>query len=786
MSEEIRLNQFVKNKSLENEEAANLRKIFSLIISKKYVFFGAFIIAFACAYCYNIFTIPVYKVSATLLIEEDKKSNASGNDQLLEGFGLMPGMKNLDNQIMVLSSRSLVRKTLEVLPFELEFYYQGLIKKRSLYPAQPVNMIFDSLSKLPEDVKFSIKYLGNDMFSLDAKSDKAFEIHRKASFGDNIDFNGGSFRIELKEYGWIRNKSERKLHFIYHSRRKLVEDYIKRLKIEPASKKGTMVKISLEGTNKIEDLDFLRKLTDIFLNISLEKKNIEAIRTIQFIDDQLIGISDSLLLTESKLQKFRANNRVMNLSAQGQVIIDQANNLENEKARLGMEDKYYNYLSEYLEKDIAGEVPIAPATMGIVDPGLTKLVADLADLQGKLYSKTLGDKNPLQSQLTQQIQNIKQALKETLKGMKGGNSLAMKENQNQIDAINARAYALPKTERELLGIERKYKLNDGLYTFLLEKRSVAQMQKASNIADNEMIDYPEYDNEPVSPNKPMVYLLAILTGIGFPFLWIFLADIFNIKIRKLEEINQLTEIPITGYIPHSPNKKRTVVLDEPDSPVAEAFRLLRSRMTFFIKDIKSPVILITSSIPDEGKTFTAVNLASTYSLMGKKTILVGFDLRQPMIYTDFNLNNENGVSTWLIGKDELQDIIKTTNHNNLDVISSGPIPPNPSELTLLEKTDELFRMLKESYDCIIVDSSPAGIVSDTYHLASLADTCILVVRQNYTIKDLFVNTIKDLKISNIKSLSLLINDLVSDNRRYGYGRKYTYNNNKPKKKITKK
>lgn len=195
------------------------------------------------------------------------------------------------------------------------------------------------------------------------------------------------------------------------------------------------------------------------------------------------------------------------------------------------------------------------------------------------------------------------------------------------------------------------------------------------------------------------------------------------------------------------------------------------------------MILITSSMPKEGKTFTAINLASAFSLMGKKTVLVGFDLRKPMIYSDFDLDNEQGVSTWLIGKDKLEDIIKKTGHNNLQIITSGPTPPNPAELTALEKTGELLKLLKTKYDCIIIDSSPVGTVSDTFHLASLADTTIMVVRHNLTYKEHLASTLKDLKISNIKNLCIVINDLISDDRQYGYGKayKYAYNNEQIKK-----
>jgi tyrosine-protein kinase Etk/Wzc len=777
MQEEISSQTLRQNNSPMHDELKEFRKLILLIVSNRYLFIIALISALIMAYLYNKFTIPVYKVSASILIEEDKKSTSTGNDQLLEGFGLMPGMKNLDNQIMVLTSRTLIDKTLDLLPLDIEYYNRGLIFKKSLFPSQPIKIILENGTKLPEDVEFAIKYLGDNHFILNAKSNGPFELHEKAAFGDSIVFSGGAFRIENNEYEWFTKNKSKKLYFMFHSRRRLVANYVKRLRIEPLTKKGSIVSVSLKGTNKFEDLAFLSKLCENFLNISLDKKNNEAIRTIQFIDDQLIGISDSLLSTESRLQKFRTNNRVMNLSAQGQSIIDQAVKLENEKARLEVEAKYYTYLAEYLEKDIVGEVPIAPATIGIIDPGLTKLVSDLADLQGRLYSKSLGDKNPLQSQLSKQVQNVKEALQETLKGMKGANELASKENQNQINDINDRASTLPKTERQLLGFERKYKLNDELYTFLLEKRSVAQMQKASNMPDNEMIDYPEYENTPVRPNVPLVYLLALVAGLGLPFLWIFLETIFNDRIKEPNEINKLLDIPVIGFIPHSIIKDRTIVLQEPDSPISESFRHIRSKMVFFTNEIKSPIILITSSMPNEGKTFTAINLASVYSLMGKKTVLIGFDLRMPKIYNDFGCDNEKGVSTWLIGKDNLEDIIQYTKYENLHLITSGPIPPNPAELTISDKTAQLFKLLKEKYDCIVVDSSPVGSISDTFHLASMSDACLMIARMNITFKELLSETIKDLKNSNIKGLGLLVNDLATNNRHYGYGGKYGYSNN---------
>jgi tyrosine-protein kinase Etk/Wzc len=743
------------------------------MLSYWHIFVTTIAAAFICAWLYNRYFPTRYRVTSTLLIEEDKKgSSALGTDKLLEGFGLRPGMQNLDNQILILSSWSLIGRTLDSLSFETEYYYRGRVKKASLYPKQPIKVIQDSVGTLPYDIEFKFTYLGKNKFTLNASSKGSYSLNKHESFGEKIEDKGGSFRIVSNDYKWFADNLEMDIYFMLHTKTGLLEDYKKRLKVEPATRDATIVILSLEGNNKEMDIDFLNKLSAIFINYNLDKKNKEANRTIEFIDKQLIGITDSLSITEANLQKFRSKKMVMNLSAQGQVIIDQAMKLENDKARLVIESNYYNYLAEYLSKDNIGEVPIAPATMGITDPGLTRLVTDLAELQGQFYSRSLGEKNPLQGQLAQKLKNTKDALKETLNGVKQANELAMRENRDQIITVNSKATALPVTERELLGIERQFKLNDVLYTFLQQKKSEAQIQKASNTPDNEVIDSARPDKIPVSPKTTLVYLFAFIAGLGFPFIWIMVSASVNFRVRDEKDIIQITHMPIAGHIPHSKFKSNNVVFEEPHSYISEAFRSLRSRMQFFTKEIKSPVILITSSMTEEGKTFTAINLASAFSLMGRKTVLVGFDLRRPKIYSDFGTGNERGVSTWLIGRDNLEDIIKSTRHENLSIITSGPIPPNPSELTSSAKTDELLNLLKVRFDCIIIDSPPIGTVSDTFHLAAIADTCLIIVRLNKTSKDMIERTVNDLKISDIKSISLVINDIGAEGKGYGYGVKY--------------
>ena len=775
-------------KAAEMQIGIDPKAVLSLIIRNWYYIVAGIILALFGARFYIRHTMPVYMSSTTILIHESNDRASTGNEELLQGLGLPGGMSNLDNQIMLLTSRALTERALKELPFEVEYYHKTIRNQVPVYPEIPVRIVSDRNEiPLPRDTEFSIQYLGNNKFQLVSESE-IYAMSKSASFDENIELPGGSFRIECRNEEWMNKNKAQKLFFVIYNPVRLTRNFNSRINVKQLSRTGAVLQVSLQGTNNQKNVDFLNKLAEVFQAVSLDKKNIEAIRRIQFIDDQLIGISDSLSITESKLQQFRSSNRVMDLSAQGQAIIQQVTILENEKARLNLESNYYDYLADYLAKDVTGELPIIPITMGITDPGLARLVTDLAELQGQLSARGAGEMNPLQNLLVQKVRSTKEALLETLNGLRRANNLAKNENQEQINRVNSQASALPVTERQLLGIERKFRLNDEMYTFLLETRAEQQMQKASNMADSEVIDPADvHYSYIVSPNRNKIYFTGLLLGSGIPFLIIFLTFLFNKKLSE-EDINKITDIPVVGHIPHNSAKIYTAVFENPGSSIAEAYRIMRSKIQFFTKEATAPVILVTSSMPDEGKTFTAINLASIYSLLGKKTVLLGFDLRKPKIFQDFNLNNEKGISTFLIGKDKIQDIIQETGYKNLSVITAGPIPPNPSELAALETTNELVKLLKERFDYIIIDSSPIGIVSDAFHLASLSDICILVVRPGVTLKDLFASTLREVSSNGIVGVSLMINDVQQGKDNYKYIEKYGYtsDNVHPKKSLFKK
>ncbi|MDF1576045.1 MAG: polysaccharide biosynthesis tyrosine autokinase [Bacteroidales bacterium] len=765
----------------------NIRRVLYAMLRNWYLYLIFLIISVIGAILYLKTTIPNYLISARIMVDQER----SPGEDILQGFELRPGLQNLENQIIILSSYNMIRKTVDELPFEIDVYRKGLMSQASYYPLSPLR-ITEGEDGLPYNNTFEFKYLDSNRFRLTSLSAYGSKMDTILFFSQEIQFDEGSFIIEPQSELESEYKSGSKIYIQFLNKDQLTQKYMSRLQIRNQTREGSIINISLQGPNRIKDIVFLNKLTEIFINDNLEKKNLEAKRIIDFINSQLVSVSDSLTLTETELQEFRSRNRIMDVSAQSQQIVSQVLTLENEKARLNLERNYYNYLEEYLESDEYTESAVMPAAIGIDDQMLIALMQDMAGLQAEFLSSGIGDRNPLQGQLEMRIENTKKNIWQIISSNRRANEMAIDENNRQIWELDQRASRLPEKERQLLGFERRFNLNNVLYTLLLQRRAEAQIQSASSTPDYELVD-PARATGPISPDQHMVIVLAIALTLAIPTLGILITNLFQNRVVTEEDLEAITKLPVVAYLPHSRISYNTVVLTEPTSNISEAFRSLRTRLDFYTQDSKCPLIVLTSSIPSEGKSFCSVNLASAYSLSGKKTLLIGLDLRRPTLKKSFSISTDIGITSYFIGKNDLEDVIYDTGYENLHIIPAGPIPPNPGELVGSKKALESIEVLKEKYDCIIVDSPPIGIVADIYPIASRADVVLLPVRHGLTDKRALRGTLSEMEFHKIKNVSLLLNDIRTGGRRYSYSYKYKYeyknksnpNQAKDKKKASK-
>lgn len=781
------------------QDDIDLMKYLSMFLANWYWFALALVLSMGIAYFINKYSAKVYRVTASLLVEDESNSGIGGSmfggSDLMSGFGMYPSYYNFQNQILIMSSQTLVAKTLHSLDFNISYYKDELFGPQEKLSEVPF-VVMPDLSKLqPLGVTFTISMddagnmelhsevtgekveLYNFLTEKTQKGPKNLDIYKKIKFGETVEGEGYSFVVipRTTEDGTNLKPVSGDWMFSFRSYGYLGESWSSALKLESIDKDASMVKLEIQSECPEKAAIFLNRHLEMYLQRTLDKKNQVATNTIDFIDRQLTSIADSLDLTEISLQNFRRNNEVVDLSFQSQQLFEQAKELDNQKARMKMQDDYFRYILGYLADNREAGAIVAPSVMGIDDPLLNNLVLELNKMadQKIAMAGTGTSRNPYLATLDSQIRNTKARLEENTRNLLNSNNLAMRDVNNRLNSLMSEIRKLPQTERELLGIERKFKLNDNIYTYLLQRRAEAQIAKASNTADNEIIDRATL-KEMVKPSPMKNYAVGILMGLMVPGLIIILISALNNKITSEDDIKKITSLPVAGHITHSLSEYQTVVLTDPRSQVSETFRSLRTRLQFFTKETPSPVILITSSMPGEGKTFSSINLASAYSLAGKKTVLVGFDLRKPKIYDDFNLSNETGVSTFLIGQNSIDEILKKTSFENLSVIPAGPVPPNPAELASSEKTREFFNELKKRFDYIIVDSAPLGAVSDSFSLASVSDVTVILVRHNKTIKHVLHNTLVDAKANGITEMSLLLNDIRRDKGLYGYVGRYKY------------
>ena len=756
------------------------------------------------AYIFNKVTPHIYSNKTILLLKENQSNSFLSSGDVMQGFGLFGANQNIENELGVLTSYTMLLDAVNKLNLETtirsEKYlfdnflkYDFLKSTEEIYLSRPIRISINKSSYQPIDLPIYFTILNNEEIYIEAYGEdvniydyindevvaiaKSVSIKGTYKIGQEIKGVNYDFKIHLSPGLDISAQDNEKRFFSFNSLSFLTLEYQASISAEVTSRTSSLVVISLSGNNPYKITDFLNTLSKAYLERNLERKNRFAINTVKFIDSQISEVTDSLTFAENKLQNFRTSNRVMDLSFQGQQSFERMNLLEGEKALLVIQKKYYDYIRKYFEGNKDMSDLIAPSSMNVQSPMLNQLITQLITLNSDRNSMLQQGnvKNLRLTTIEVQITNLKNTIIENINSNEVTTEIALQDINNRLARISSEMSRIPSTERQLLGMERSFKLNDAIYTFLMEKRSEAQIARASNQPDYDVIDEArQITAKKTFPKNKLSFIISGFLGLFIPFLIIVLKDYLNVKVSGKREIESLTSFPILGHVFKNETKDNIVINESTNSPISESFRSLRTNLQFYSKGKDKQVFLITSSYSGEGKSFIAQNLSAVYALFGKKTLLIGFDLRRPKLYQDFKLHNNKGISTALINQTSIADIIQSTGIKNLDFISAGPIPPNPLELIASEATEKLINDLKSHYDYIIIDSPPIGVVSDSYLLMKYSDVNIYVVRQGFTNKEAFLNNTNQLKQKNIPHVSIVINDVKAKGLMYDYGYEYTY------------
>ena len=669
-------------------------------------------------YLIDRYTTRVYPVNASILIRENPNEMGGSAVELLYGNQVFANSRNLTNESIILKSTPLIRATINELGFNKSFYAEGNMKISEVYGDLPINIVFDSTSsRIPYYKTFQISLEDNETFKVFVENkNESVSINGAHKFGEKINYNSFEFTViktQKFEYSQLSNTV---FLFKVVDIEKLTKEYQSKLIVKPVTRESSILELSIKGNIPQKEINFLSKLMEIFIDRGLEEKNRNATKTIEFIDEQLGLISDSLSFTEDKLELFKESNSTLDISEEASRLYGQLTEMEGQKVQHAIEKNYYEYLEKYFETDSEDSFDdlIIPSNFGINDPVLNALIAEIVSLQIEMNQVLVEGKtkNPFQNMLHQRKNDLKMKALENISTLKERSQINIKNIDNRIDQVEVSLRRLPKQERSFIDIKRIYDFNEKLYLLLMEKRAEAAISKASTTSDVIIVNPPQLAGGPIQPQTRRNLIIGIFLGFLIPLIIIYLREYFNTKILYKEDIDQLTDIPFLGVIGHKKYKDNLVVKSNPKSAVAESFRSIRSNIEYFAADKTNKLVMITSSISSEGKTFCAINLASVFALSGKKTVLIGADMRKPKLYYDFDTVNQKGLSSFLIKDATLKEILQPTDMDTLDIITSGPLPPNPSELLMRPEFDDLIDQLKKEYHYIVLDTPPIGLVTD--------------------------------------------------------------------------
>lgn len=720
----------------------------------------SFVIAFICAFIFLRYQTPLYRIQSSILIKDEKKG--TGQDAMLKELNIFSSNKNVDNEIEILNSYTLMEKVVTDLKLNITYYAKRKIKDAELYDDSPIYLEILQANDIIYKKPLRLKLIDSRSIELNEK---------EVPLNKEIATPYGLLKITLT------GKSQNVTNLIVNVQPlvNVVEDLIVRLTVESSSKMSSVLLLSLKDAVPQRGKDIINNLIDAYNDASMKDKNKVASNTLAFIEERLKLISGDLTIVEKNVEEYKSQEGITDITEESRLFLGsvQQNDLQLNQVRI--QQNVLNSVEEYVhnKESLSGTVP---ATLGISDPTLLSLINRLSEMEMQREGtiKLVKADNPLILGIDDQIRGIKNSIYENIQSLKANLSLTFQQLESQNKRMEALIKTIPGKERALVDITRQQAIKNNLYIYLLEKREETSLSFASAVSDSRTIDIARSSVGPVKPVKGIVYLLFSLLGLIIPFALIYIIDLLNDKIKSRKEIEKVTKVPILADISYAEEEEAIVINKMGRSILAEQMRALRTNLSFLApgKDLQN--ILFTSSMSGEGKSFVSLNLGASLAITGKRTIILELDMRKPKLHKAINMENTKGLSNYLIGRVELKDIIRPIpEQENYFIITCGPIPPNPVELLLNERLDELFMELRKQFDYIILDTPPVGAVTDAQILEKKADATIYVTRYDFTPKEnlkMLDNLYRERKFKNLN----VIFNAVKEGGKYGYKQIYGY------------
>lgn len=772
-----------KNNLNDNSNEIDLKEILYVFLSKWYWFVISAVILTAAGYIYLKRQAPVYETKMSVLIKQEQ--NAPEEMLLLQDLGLTGGKNNIDNEIGVFKSPDLVTKivisqelyTSYHRDSRLNFYNPELYKNAPLY-VRLENVKPDSIST---HISITFSKSGNGFKAVadytlngETKSEKGeittlpgylnFAIGKfYVAKQEGIDFGDGDLVVEIQNAAVV------------------AREIIKNMTVTPSTKQSSLLELTLKIENRKKGEDILNALVAEYNKDAIADKNMVAYNTAVFIEERLKDIAKELGEVEVQVESFRKENQITDIPTQATAYLTRNEGYEKRRTEIETQLNLIKYIETFIANP-ANKNKLIP-NLGINDPGLVEVINKYNEtlINKERIESSTSENNPAYKNIKMQVESMHENIKASLSNERRASEIGIRDLDREFTTTNSKIRNIPTIERQYSDILRQQNVKSNLFVYLLQKREETNLTQAGVAPKAKMIAKPFSGTSPVAPKKSMILFIFFLVGLVIPGTTIILLDFFQTKIDGAKDLQQLRGISLVGDIAKVDTSDASngvvVVKRDDDSVMTEMFRTLRNNLLFMIGEKDQNVILVTSTVPKEGKTFISANLAMTLSLMDKTVLVVGGDLRNPQIFSALGFSRwEKGVSSILAGLEEDYKPLVHEVDKNLYILPAGPIPPNPNELLSKPRLKELIETVKKDYDYIIIDSAPLGVVTDTLMLSKYADATLYVVREGYSEKDtvLFINNL--VEDNRIHNAAVVLNQASEggSSGRYKYGYKYAY------------